>query len=134
MLLVNTLADLQHAASRYPKRIVAMTAKWCRPCREMEGTLIRLANEYPTVECFKVDVDDAPDIADYYGTCAPPPVFCPPGNMSPCVCVCVCARAPPTPGITAIPRYFGYAGSKKYVVEVADHDLLAQLFAQVAAA
>ncbi|ORY95052.1 thioredoxin-like protein [Syncephalastrum racemosum] len=51
---------------------VDFTATWCGPCKVIGPIFEKLAEEYPDYTCIKVDVDDAPDIAQQYGIRAMP--------------------------------------------------------------
>lgn len=49
--------------------LVAFSARWCGPCRELAPTLEALAAEIRVV---KVDIDDNPELADRYGIVSVP--------------------------------------------------------------
>ena len=42
-------------------------AQWCAPCRRLAGMLPQMASENPKVKFIKIDVDDNPELAEYYG-------------------------------------------------------------------
>jgi len=46
--------------------VVNFSATWCGPCKQIAPKVIDLAKKYPTVNFFKVDVDDQSDFADKY--------------------------------------------------------------------
>ncbi|KAG8595252.1 hypothetical protein GDO81_001467 [Engystomops pustulosus] len=52
--------------------IVDFTATWCGPCRQIAPVFESLASKYPGVVLYKVDVDEASDIAAEYGIRAMP--------------------------------------------------------------
>lgn len=41
-------------------------ATWCAPCRMLAPTLEEVANERPDVKVCKVNIDEAPDLAQQY--------------------------------------------------------------------
>ena len=47
--------------------IVDFWASWCTPCRMLAPTLEEIADEYPNIKVCKLNVDDAPNIAERYG-------------------------------------------------------------------
>ena len=47
--------------------IVDFWASWCTPCRMLAPILEEIADEYPNVKVCKLNVDDAPNIAERYG-------------------------------------------------------------------
>ena len=38
-------------------------AVWCGPCKTIAPTIVKYSEEYPTAKFFKVDVDEASDVA-----------------------------------------------------------------------
>lgn len=50
-------------------------ASWCGPCRILAPVLEELANEHPEIKVVKVDVDDAPELAETYGVMSIPTLF-----------------------------------------------------------
>ncbi len=63
-------------------------ATWCGPCRQISPIFEKLSNETDGVDFYKVDVDDAADVAQEVGVRA---------VSDPCVqiaAVCVANRAP----------------------------------------
>ena len=47
--------------------IVDFWAAWCTPCRMLAPILEEIADEYPNIKVCKLNVDDAPNIAERYG-------------------------------------------------------------------
>ena len=47
--------------------IVDFGASWCTPCRMLAPILEEIADEYPNIKVCKLNVDDAPNIAERYG-------------------------------------------------------------------
>ena len=48
--------------------LVDFSAKWCQPCKALAPTVEAIAEEFDgKLKVFKVDIDDAPDIAGHYG-------------------------------------------------------------------
>jgi len=49
------------------KVLVDFWAEWCGPCRMVGPVLEEMAAEYPDVTFVKLNVDEAPEIAQRYG-------------------------------------------------------------------
>ncbi len=48
--------------------IVDFYADWCRPCKMMEPTLVKLQKEYKgKIQIYKVNTDDNPEVSQAYG-------------------------------------------------------------------
>ncbi|XP_063776818.1 thioredoxin-like [Pseudophryne corroboree] len=52
--------------------VIDYTAKWCGPCQKIAPVFEALADKYPCVLLYKVDVDEAEDIAGANGIKAMP--------------------------------------------------------------
>lgn len=46
--------------------LVDFFAVWCGPCRQMLPIVEELSQEMPNVDVYKVDVDEAPKVAEQY--------------------------------------------------------------------
>lgn len=56
--------------------LIDFGATWCGPCKALEPTIVALAGEYgDRVLVSKIDVDDAPNVAQQYGIMAVPTVI-----------------------------------------------------------
>lgn len=47
-------------------------AVWCGPCKTITPTIVKYSEEYPAAKFFKVDVDEASDVAQELGIRAMP--------------------------------------------------------------
>lgn len=54
--------------------VVDFFATWCGPCQMLSPVLEELSQEFPEVEIVKVDVDEAPELAEKYGVFSIPNV------------------------------------------------------------
>nr|GMD28759.1 thioredoxin H2-like [Ipomoea batatas] len=52
--------------------VIDFTATWCGPCKRMEPTINDFAAQYTDVEFVKIDVDELPDVAQYFEVQAMP--------------------------------------------------------------
>lgn len=62
---LSTLQQFQDSVLQGPKgvKVIDFYATWCGPCKAMIPHISKLMNEYPGVSWFKVDVDQAMDVA-----------------------------------------------------------------------
>lgn len=62
-----TVDEFRDLVSKYDGLIVAsFWAQWCAPCRRLTGILPQMASENPKVKFVKIDVDENPELAEYY--------------------------------------------------------------------
>ena len=54
--------------------VVDFFATWCGPCQMLSPVLEELSNEIPEATIVKVDVDEAPELAEKYGVYSIPNV------------------------------------------------------------
>ena len=52
--------------------IVDFWASWCTPCRMLAPILEEIAAEHPDLKVYKINVDEAQDIAEKYGVMSLP--------------------------------------------------------------
>jgi len=52
--------------------VIDYKAKWCQPCSQIAPEVEKLAHQYPSISFYKVDVDEASDIASSVGISAMP--------------------------------------------------------------
>jgi len=57
----------EEVVNRAGPAIVDFYASWCGPCRAFAPLVERLAREHPEVRVAKLNVDEAPEIAEQYG-------------------------------------------------------------------
>ena len=55
-----------------PLTVLYFTATWCGPCKAIAPTVQSLADKYPAVNFYKIDVDDLEELTMYAGVnCMP---------------------------------------------------------------
>lgn len=47
--------------------IIRMTATWCSPCKSYAPIYEKVATETPNIDFYTVDVDEEPEIAQFFG-------------------------------------------------------------------
>ncbi|KAE8632684.1 hypothetical protein XENTR_v10001632 [Xenopus tropicalis] len=52
--------------------VIDFTAKWCGPCQRIAPDFEKLSTEFPDIVLYKVDVDDASDVAQVCGISSMP--------------------------------------------------------------
>ena len=55
--------------------IVDFWAEWCGPCKAFAPTLSQFAQQHPEIKVCKVNVDDAPDIAQRFNVRSIPTII-----------------------------------------------------------
>lgn len=55
--------------------LVDFYADWCGPCRMLAPALDEIAEEHPEYRVVKVNVDEAPELANRYGVMSIPALF-----------------------------------------------------------
>ena len=64
--------DFDAEISAQPLAVVDFYATWCGPCKMLAPILDGVAEETPDVAFYRVDVDQAPDLARRYGVMSIP--------------------------------------------------------------
>lgn len=62
---LKTLEEFQEAIAADVLTVIDFYAHWCGPCKAIAPYVEALANATPTAAFYKVDVDDAPEIAQH---------------------------------------------------------------------
>lgn len=52
--------------------ILKFSAPWCGPCRRIAPEIEKLANLYPDIHFYEVDIDEATELADHFEVKAVP--------------------------------------------------------------
>tara|TARA_R100001163_G_C5068328_1_gene208420 strand:+ start:4477 stop:4806 length:330 start_codon:yes stop_codon:yes gene_type:complete len=65
---LGSLEECERLCTQVPDRLIVLdfSAAWCAPCKRIYPVLEQLAVQYPQVGFFKVDIDDAEDIAEHF--------------------------------------------------------------------
>ena len=65
IIKLNQLEEFQNSIKKNSKKlaVVYFYTTWCGPCKAMAPHLSKFVKEYPEVSCYKVDVDENPEIA-----------------------------------------------------------------------
>ncbi|KAH9958976.1 thioredoxin [Russula dissimulans] len=69
---INSHADFTRIINSGKVVVVDFWATWCGPCRVISPVLEQHAEKTPSIEFYKVDVDEQPDIAQEVGVRAMP--------------------------------------------------------------
>ncbi|KAI8388949.1 related to Thioredoxin-3, mitochondrial [Nakaseomyces glabratus] len=69
---VKTLEEVQKLMKDSNLSVIDFYATWCGPCKAMVPFLSKFVDQYKDVKFYKVDVDESPDVAEYYGVSAMP--------------------------------------------------------------
>lgn len=65
-------AEIQEATKADTPTVLYFTAAWCGPCKVASPLYVKLAAAFPAAKYYKIDVDDANEIAAEYGISAMP--------------------------------------------------------------
>lgn len=60
---LNDLEELKEAIASDSLTVIDFYAQWCGPCKRLAPRYQELSDEHTTVNCYKVDVDEADGIA-----------------------------------------------------------------------
>lgn len=63
VVFLKNVAEFDEAIKK-PKVVLDFTATWCPPCKRIAPVFEKLAKDNPEIEFYKVDVDDAADVAE----------------------------------------------------------------------
>lgn len=73
--IVTELTDAQafrDTVLKSPVAFVDFYATWCGPCKMISPYVEKFSEMHKTVDFYKIDVDEVPDIATYFGISAMP--------------------------------------------------------------
>lgn len=62
-----TVAEFLAVSKEHPLLVIDAYADWCGPCKQMAPLFEVLATKYATVFFFKVNTDDAQELASHLG-------------------------------------------------------------------
>merc|ERR1712062_307289 len=71
VVVLKTKADYDEAM-KHPKVAIDFTAAWCGPCKRIGPVFVSLADSYPDIKFFKVDVDENGEVSELEGISAMP--------------------------------------------------------------
>jgi thioredoxin 1 len=54
------------------KELIHFTAEWCQPCKAMSPVIYQFTEKHPDVTYTKIDVDENPDAAKFFGVLGVP--------------------------------------------------------------
>ncbi len=66
-VIIGTKDNLEGLISQDKTTIIDFWAEWCGPCRMLGPILDKLAEENPTIQVVKVDVDSNSELSAQYG-------------------------------------------------------------------
>lgn len=66
-VIIGTKDNLESLISQDKTTIIDFWAEWCGPCRMLGPILDKLAEENPTIQVVKVDVDSNSELSAQYG-------------------------------------------------------------------
>ncbi|KAG0683998.1 mitochondrial thioredoxin [Pichia californica] len=69
---VTTTEDFRNTVLKSPIAFVDFYATWCGPCKMIAPYVDKFSEMHKTVDFYKVDVDEASDIAVHYGISSMP--------------------------------------------------------------
>ncbi|KAF8456907.1 putative thioredoxin [Terfezia claveryi] len=72
---IKSLGEFETARSSDQLVVLDCYATWCGPCKMIAPKVLSYSEEYPEVKFYKVDVDDASDVAAELGVRAMPTFY-----------------------------------------------------------
>lgn len=71
----SSLADFKQQIKATPEPVCcSFLANWCSPCRRLSGLIPQLDTEFSSIKFIRIDVDENPEVAEYYGITGIPTV------------------------------------------------------------